>query len=136
MATEYIFFAEDLRDRFVALAEQRGLPCQSRPDALEGYVVALPDHLADEHAAALEAAYDLLMDEQKERVESDDVADAREVLGIAVTLADDRPCLVRLPAALARRLLQHFSTDEIHTIVAAVVDSVENPIDGPLCHPG
>lgn len=133
MANEYILFDAELCDRFMQFAADRSIPCKVRQDGIEGYVVELPDDLAHDTEEVVEAEYELLMDEQRTLVESGEGERARNVLGVTVTLSDGRPCLVRLPAGISRRLLQHFSTEEIHALVSAIAENVENPVEGPLC---
>jgi hypothetical protein len=133
MATEYIFFDESLCDRFVQFAATHGLSGEVRADEMEGHVVALPDGLDDDIVDALEAEYDALMDEQQALVESADDGDVRDLMGVTVELPDGQPCTVRLPAAVARRLFDHFDAGEIHELVAAIAASVANPVAGPIC---
>lgn len=133
MSNEYIFFDAGLRDRFVAFATARGFACETRADELEGFVVALPDGLDDDAEDALETEYEALMDEQRALVEAAEGAAGRDLMGVEITLPDGRPCTVRLPAVLARRLFEHFDAAEIHDLVAAVAQDVANPVDGPVC---
>jgi hypothetical protein len=133
MATQYIFFDATLRDRFMAFAAARNLAASSRPDAIAGHVVELTDDLDDDVGDALESEYDALMNEQMDLVNADDDADARDVMGVAVTLPDGTDCTVRLPPTLARRLLQAFAPDELREVVEAIAASVANPKTGPIC---
>lgn len=133
MTNDYIFFATELRDRFVAFLAARGIAATVSEDGMEGFVVAVADDLGDDIDEAIEAEYEALMDEQMALVEADEAEGARDLLGVDVTLPDGRPCTVRLPAAMARRLFEHFAAEEIHELVAAVAQSVANPVDGPLC---
>jgi hypothetical protein len=50
-----------------------------------------------------------------------------------VTLADGTTRAIRIPPPIARRLFEHFTPEEVHGIATAIAESVENPIDGPLC---
>jgi hypothetical protein len=134
MANEYIFFDEGLRDRFLQFAASHGLKGKVRVDGMEGYVVELPEDVGEDVEDALEAEYDNLMDEQQALVEDADDDGARDLAGVAVELPDGTPCVVRLPAPIARRLFEHFAPDEIHQLVAAVAASVANPTTDPLCH--
>jgi hypothetical protein len=133
LANEYIFFDAALRDRFTSFVAGLGIACGARPDAIAGFVVDLPDDLADALEAAIEAEYDALMDEQRELVEALEGDEARDLMGVDITLADGRTLTVRLPAQQARRLFEHFSSEEIHALVSAIADSVLDPIDGPIC---
>jgi hypothetical protein len=133
MSFEYIFFDEALRDRFVDFASRRGIASTVRKDEIEGMVVELPDGLADEQQEAIDAEYESIMDEQMLLAESDEELVSHHAFGVTVTLADGTTRAVRIPPAIARRLFEHFSPDEVHEIASAIAQSVENPIDGPIC---
>lgn len=133
MANQYIFFDQALADRFMACAGELGVAGSSRPDPIEGVVVDLPDGLADELLDALEEEYDRLMEEQRELIDMQDAQGGNVVMGVTITLPDGESCLVSLPAPLGRRLVEHFSTDEIHALVTAIADSVADPSMTPLC---
>lgn len=133
MGFEYIFFDESLRGRFVDFASGRGIASTVRQDEIEGFVVELPDGLTDELQEAVDAEYESIMGEQMLLAESDEELVSHHAFGVTVTLADGTTRAIRIPPAIARRLLAHFSPDEVHEIATAIVQSVENPIDGPLC---
>lgn len=133
MANEYVFFDEALGRRFIGFAAEHGLEGSIRPDEIEGYIVALPDEIDDERYDALEAEYDLMMEEQRRLVDAADGDDARHAMGVTITLPDGQSCLVRLPADYGRRLCEHFSPQEIHDLVTAIANEIANPASGPLC---
>ncbi len=133
MGFEYAFFDEALRDRFMNFAAMHGIPSTTRPDELAGHIVELPDGLADAQLEALDAEYDSIMDQQMLLAESDEALVSHLAVGITATLADGTTRALRLPPAIARRLLEHFTPDEVHEIASAIAQSVMNPIDGPLC---
>jgi hypothetical protein len=133
MSNEYIFFDADLRDRFVDFLAARDIPSESRADAMDGFVVALADDLGDEVEDAIEDEYTTLMEEQRDLVEAADGDKARALMGVAITLPDGRPGVVRIPARYARRLFAHFTTVEVHELVGAIAQAVANPATGPLC---
>jgi len=133
MGFEYMFFDEALRDRFVDFASARGIASTVRQDVIAGFVVDLPDGLADELQDAFEAEYDSIMDEQRLLAESDAELVSHHAAGVTVTLADGTTRAIRIPPAIARRLLEHFTPEEVHEIATAFAQSVENPVDGPIC---
>ena len=133
MGFEYMFFDEVLRDRFVVFVSARGIASTVRKDRMEGYVVELPDGLADELQDAVEAEYESIMDEQMLLAESDAELVSHHVAGVTVTLTDGTTRTVRIPPPIARRLFEHFTPEEVHEIATAIAQSVENPIDGPIC---
>jgi hypothetical protein len=55
------------------------------------------------------------------------------VMGVEIKLADGRSCMVRIDGPIGRRLSEHFSPEEIHGLVSAIAQSIENPAEGPLC---
>lgn len=133
MASEYIFFDAALRDRFVGFAAARGIPSEVQADAMEGFVVALADDLGDDIEEAIEDEYATLMEEQRDLVEAADGENSRALMAVAITLPDGQPGVVRIPARHVRRLFAHFSIEEVHELVAAIAQSVANPVAGPLC---
>lgn len=134
MTNEYIFFDAALRDRFVGFLAARGIAGELRADAMEGFVVALADDLDDEIEETIEDEYTTLMEAQRDLVEAADGDQALALMAVAITLPDGQPGVVRIPARHARRLFAHFSVEEVHELVAAIAQSVANPVAGPLCH--
>ena len=133
MGSEYIIFDEALRDRFVAFAADQGIASTVRPDAIAGFVITLPEGLADDLQAAIESEYESIMDEQMLLAEADEELVSHHAVSVSVTLADGTTRAIRIPPPVARRLFEHFTPDEVHEIVTAIAHGVENPIDGPLC---
>lgn len=133
MSHDYIFFDRSLCERFVQFAADHHLNSTVRPDTMRGTLVALPEDMGDELEDRVEEEYEALMREQMVALESDEGEADRSVLGVDVELADGRPCVVRIPATLGRRLFEVFSADEINGLVSAVAHSIENPGRGPLC---
>ncbi len=130
---EYILFDAALCTRFVKFISGHGLASQVRPDPIEGFVVALPGDLADDIEQAIEDEYQALMAEQVSLMESAGDDSARSLMRVTATLADGSPRVVQLPAVQARRLFEHFSVEEIHELVSAIVQSAMNPVEGPMC---
>ncbi len=135
MSFEYMFFSEALRDRFVAFVSAHDIGTTMRQDKIAGFVVELPDELSDELQDAIDDEYESIMDEQMLLAEADEELVSHHAFGITVTLADGTSRAVRIPPTVARRLLEHFTPDEVHEIATAIVQSAENPDDdGPICH--
>jgi hypothetical protein len=133
MSVEYIFFNEGLRDRFVAFIHTKGVMSQVRDDEVEGFVVRVPEEIDDAVSDAIEEEYDALMHEQILLAENDESWATRQVMGVEIRLADGKSCMVRIDGAIGRRLSEHFSPEEIHELVSAIAQSIENPAEGPLC---
>jgi len=134
MGNEYIFFDPPLVERFVAFLAQLGIAADVRADAMSGWVVQLPHKLPDALDDLVEAENERLMEEQRDLVNAADASDdSNEVMGIELALADGDSCWIRLPAALGRRLSEHFSFEEIHQLVHLVADQALHPSAGPIC---
>ena len=134
MSVEYIFFNEHFRDRFVRFIASRGIAYTLRQDEMDGFVAELPDDLDEAVAEVVDAEYELLMEEEhKELAESEEGWVTSDAMGVEIRLADGRPCTVRIPAAFIGRLTEHFAPEEIHALVSAIAQGVENPLDGPIC---
>lgn len=73
------------------------------------------------------------MDLQRDLVDAAEDECAQDVMGVTVTLPDGQTCLVRLPVAYGRRLVEHFTYEEIHELVSVIAENVANPVTGPLC---
>lgn len=129
---EYIFFDEELRQRFVSYARTRGIECALLPDTM-GLLATTPEDLDEAVYGELDSFYDELMEEQAERADATDGKATHQAAGVRVTLSDGRPCMIRLEPRLANRLLAAFTLEEIQELVGAIALGVENPQDLPLC---
>jgi hypothetical protein len=133
MASSYIFFDADLRDRFVQGLAARALACRQHDDEIEGLVVEFDTDPDDEVLEALEAEYEALMQEQMLRAEQRPEWGSHQVASLSITRLDGSTVDVRLPPAVARPLMENFSAEEAHALVTAIAHSLEHPEDGPLC---
>jgi hypothetical protein len=92
----------------------------------------VPEDLDDLIANRLETYYAMLLDDQAELVEEAE-PDLKHVAAINITLADGRPCAIRIEPAMMGRLMSCLSIDEIHQLATTIARSVENPDNRPLC---
>ena len=128
---EYIFFNAELAERFAEFARLIGAGCEERSDNL-GLVVAVPEDLDEELDNRLDTYYAHLLDEQAEMVEKSE-PDLKHTTAINITLADGRPCAIRIEPAMMNRLMSCLSIDEIHELATSIARNVENPDNRPLC---
>jgi len=133
VGNDYIFFDLELRDRFVQGLSARGLTSSAHDDAMEGFVVALDTDPGDDLLDEIEEMYDALMQEQMLLAEQRSDWGSHQVASLQIARADGSEAEVRLPPAVARKLLAHYSIDEARDLVSAIAHSLENPVDGPLC---
>lgn len=130
---EYTFFNQDLCERFIRFAAEQGLDWRTRDDTMEGSVVELPDDMDEEQMSMLEETYEALMDEQMLLAGEEEGWVTHRVMGITINRADGSTQAVRLHGEVARRLAVHFTPEEIHELVQAIAQNIENPIPGPVC---
>lgn len=128
---EYIFFDASLRDRFVEHANGLGVACNLQDDNM-GWVVAVPEDLADALVEALEAHYDKLQEEQSDLM-SQAEGGFKRLAGFQLVLPDGQTCMVPLQPDVANRLLSCFSFEEIQTLFDTVARSALNPKSRLLC---
>lgn len=129
---EYIFFDSSLSERFSKHARSLGIECIPTQDSM-GITLAVPEDIPDDVAAALELAYDELLEQQAEMIEADE-AELKHAAAIHINLADGSPCMIRIEPAMMNRLLSCLSIDELHRLVTGIAHDVENPSSRPLCH--
>lgn len=129
---EYVFFDEELRQRFAAHANAQGVECLLSSDSM-GLLAATPEDIDETVSDELDTYYDELMEEQAKRTDAADGNATHQAAGVRVTLADGRPCMIKLEPALANRLLAAFTLEEMQELVNAIAQSVENPVNAPLC---
>ncbi len=129
---EYMFFDEELRQRFASYARSRGVECFFPEDGM-GLLAATSEDISEAVSDELDNYYDELMEEQADRVDATDGEATHQAAGVRVTLSDGSPCMIKLEPSLANRLLAAFTLEEMQELVNAIARSVENPENGPLC---
>lgn len=129
---EYIFFHQQSLEQFVVRLEQQSIPYQARDDDM-GLVVAIADDLPDAITDPLDAYYDkLLEDAENLPVEEGEAAESYTA-GLNITLGDGRTTSVEVAPELLNRILGAISFAELNQLLEAIVSSVENPDNRPLC---
>jgi hypothetical protein len=121
---EYIFFDATLRDKFLAYAEQRDVPCTASDDSM-GLLVAIPEDIAEELSDEIEEYYEELEDEQEELSKAN--GDLNRLAGFNFTLPDGQERMLPLPSDMANRLMVNFSLQEIQGLLNAVAERTLNP---------
>lgn len=130
---DFVLFDESLSRRFGAAVAEMGLRWEIDDDPMGGYVIRVLGAVDDDAADALEALYEEFMTLQQDMVENADDDGGLTVMAVDVTLADGQERSIRLPAAFARRLHEHFDIDEIRELVTAIAQQTLTPDSVPLC---
>lgn len=129
---DYIFFHQQSLEQFVDYLKQHGIPYEARDDEM-GLVVAVPDDLPDETTDPLDAYYDKLLDDAENQLSNEEETAEKHTAGLNITLSDGRTTSVEVAPELLNRILNAISIEELNRLVDAIVSSVENPDNRPLC---
>lgn len=127
---EYIFFEASLRDKFVAHAAQRGVPCTASDDTM-GMVVAIPEDLPEELSDEMESFYERLEHEQEGMSLAE--GDLHRLAGFGFKLPDGQARLLPLDTDMANRLMANFTLAEIQELLNAVARYALEPPNEHLC---
>ncbi len=127
---EYIFFDATLRDKFLAYAEQRDVPCTASNDSM-GLVVAIPEDIPEDVADDLEAYYETLEDEQEDLSLAE--GDVNRLAGFGFKLPDGQARLVPVSTDMANRLMANFTLEEIQGLLNDVARYALEPPNEHLC---
>jgi hypothetical protein len=129
---EYIFFHQQSLEQFVVRLEQQSIPYQARDDDM-GLVVAIADDLPDAITDPLDAYYDKLLEDAENLSVEEGEAAENYTAGLNITLSDGRTTSVEVAPELLNRILGAISFAELNQLLEAIVSSVENPDNRPLC---
>jgi hypothetical protein len=127
---EYIFFDASLRDRFLAYAELRGVPCSATDDPM-GMVVEIPEDISDEMSDEIESFYETLERAQEEI--SKKGGDLNRLAGFRFNLPDGQSRMLPIEPDIANRLMAHFTLEEIQHLLDDVAHCTLFPNDEHLC---
>lgn len=129
---EFMFFDQELRQKFISFAHEQGIACEAAEDSM-GMIAAVPEDIPDDVSDALETLYEELMEQQAEQIDQADGEATHQAAGIRVTLQNGQPCMIRLEPKLANQLLSAFTLEETQALVQAIAHNLENPGDEPIC---
>lgn len=129
---DFIFFHQQSLDSFVDHLKQQNIPHETRDDEM-GLVVSIPDDLPDEITDPLDEYYETLLDEAESELSDSDETAEKHVAGLNISLSDGRTTSVAVSPELLNRILGAISIEELNGLVDAIVSSVENPDNRPLC---
>jgi len=127
---DYIFFDEALRERFVAFAQTRNVPCTVADDNL-GLLASIPETFPEELIDELEDHYEQLQDEQADLSHS--VGEFNRLAGFRFNLPNGQSRMLPLQTHIANRLLANFTLEEIQNLFESVARCTVNPGEERLC---
>lgn len=128
---EYIFFDENLRDRFAEFVRSLALICKLQDDNM-GMLVMVSDELGEELNNKLEEYYEQLQDEQAQLL-SEVEGGFKNLAGFSLVMPDGTMSTVPLQPDVANRLLSYFTLDEIQALFSTVARCALEPKESHLC---
>lgn len=129
---DYIFFNENLLGRYLDYLKEHGIRFEQRNDEM-GMVVSIPEDLPEETEEGADDYYEELLASQETLLEEDGESQHHSIAAITVNLSDGRTVYAPVRPDLLNRLLESISAQELGEIVDAIVNSVENPDETPIC---
>lgn len=129
---EYIFFANEPRDRFVAHLKEKGVVPELAGDQDE-LIVKIDEDTDDTLLDTIDEFYDAMMDLNEAIVAEAEGEDHKHAAGITINLKNGNSVQVAVDPAFLNRLLESISIEELGRFVNQIADAVENPDDTPFC---
>lgn len=128
---EYIFFDAELREKFSAFMRDHGQEATLSEEG--GLIAAIAEDLDDELQKKIDDYYDVLLQENADKLEETEDALVINAAGVQVQLADGSSCTIRLAPDLLGRLLKCLSAEEIRDLAQTIAEGVERHDNRPLC---
>jgi hypothetical protein len=129
---DYIFFAHEPRDRFVALLKEKGLVPEFAGNEDE-LIVKIDEDIDDALLDTIDEFYDAMLDLNEAIVAEAEGEDHKHAAGITINLKNGKSVQVAVDPAFLNRLLEAISSEELGRFVNQIADAVENPDDTPFC---
>lgn len=130
---EFIFFNKKTCSLFEKFASSSGIkPIINCED--ECFTVQVPEDADEVVLEKLEDYYDKLLDMDRDLAEEQQNSSSDiHTAGITLQLKDGRNVYASVSPELLSKVMQSINTEELNTLVCAIVDAVENPEERSLC---
>jgi hypothetical protein len=131
---EFIFFHQNICTQFTDLLAEHNIEYQINHDD-EHITVSVPEDMDDELIEQLEEKYDQLLDLSRDQTDIDEGQHTEnyQKASLLISLNDGRKSYAHVDMDILNRALRMISTEELNTLIEAVVDAVENPDDRSYC---
>ncbi|MEE9310724.1 MAG: hypothetical protein V3U64_06855 [Cocleimonas sp.] len=133
---EYLFFKQEIADKFIAYLKNRNLAWEQKNDPMLGsIVIETPEEIEDELWDELDDYHDLLGEEEQKilEIEMADSETETNAAGIYIQLANGNQTVAQINPDVMNSMLSVISMDEFNDFIETIVSSVENPDDAPIC---
>ena len=136
---EYVFFDQQLAERFKAACESLGVDAVFNLDQTPLGEASFSVHLSDQLEAllieAVENIYEeMLFGDQAAMIEGNDEAGVvADSCGIQVQLSAGGYTNIAIEPVIINKLLSVLSTEELQSFVSKIADDIENPKRDSVC---
>lgn len=133
---EYLFFTQEIADKFVVYLKNKNLAWEQKNDPMLGsIVIETPEDIGDDLWDEIDDYHEVLGIEdqtllEKELANSDTETNAA---GIYIQLNNGGQTVAQINPEVMNRMLSVISMDEFNEFIETIVSSVETPDDGPIC---
>lgn len=131
---EFIFFHHNICSMFTDFITEHNIEYQIA-DNSDSITVSISEDVHDDLIEQIEDHYDRLLDLSREQTDAEEgeSRDNYQKASLLITLKDGDKSYAHIDMDLINRVLRMISTDELNTLVEAIVDAVENPDDRSYC---
>jgi len=133
---EYLFFTQEIADKFIAFVESKNLAWEQKNDPmLDSIVIETSEDIADSLWDELDDYHDSLGEEDQKILEAELAESDTETnaAGIYIQLANGEQTVAQIDPEVMNRMLSVISMDEFNGFIETIVSSVEKPDDAPIC---
>ena len=134
---EYLFFNQEIADKFIAFLNKKSLDWEQHIDPmLDSIVIKTSEDIDDILWDELDNYHEELAAEDQKMLEEDmdETETETNAAGIYIQLAGGKQTVAQVNPDVMNRMLGVISMDEFNTFIEKIVSSVENPDDSPICH--
>lgn len=133
---EYLFFTQEIADKFIAYLNNKNLAWEQKNDPMLGsIVIETPEDIEDDLWDELDDHHELLSEQDQKLLELElkDSDTETNAAGIYIQLANGKQTVAQIDAEVMNRMLSVISMDEFNEFIETIVSSVEKPDDAPIC---
>lgn len=133
---EYLFFTQQIADKFIIFLEKKSLAWEQCDDPMLGsIVIKTSEDIADDLWDELDDYHEEIGIEDQKLLEAglDDETETNAA-GIYIQLADGGQTVAQIDPDVMNKMLSVISMDEFNSFIETIVSSVEKPDDSPICH--
>lgn len=133
---EYLFFTQEIADKFIAYLKDKSLAWEQKNDPMLGsIVIETPEDIEDALWDELDDYHEVLGEEEQKilEVELEDSETETNAAGIYIQLVNGDQTVAQINPEVMNRMLSVISMDEFNVFIETIVSSVEKPDDAPIC---